>query len=83
MLDRRGNEDTAKAARRLGEPRVHVIGQLLVVGMDRVIAQNCQIDPERIVVDDPVSEYRAKTCPGRGAYGVVLFFEMRFQKFPA
>jgi hypothetical protein len=51
--------------------------------MDRVIAQNRQIDPERIVVDGPVSECRAKACPGRGAYGVVLLFEMRLEEPPA
>ena len=43
---RRGSEHGAKAARRLGKPRVDVIRQVLVIGMDRVIAQNRQIDPE-------------------------------------
>ena len=51
--------------------------------MDRVIAQNGQIDPERVVVDDPVPECRAKACARRGADGVVLLFEIRFEEFPA
>ena len=63
-FDHRSGEDGAKAARRFGEPRVHVIGKLLVVGMNGVIAQNRQIDPKWIVVDDPVPECRAKTGPG-------------------
>ena len=57
-------EDGAKAARRFGEPRVYVIGELLVIGMDGVIAQKRQIDPERIVVDNPVLECRAKAGSG-------------------
>src|SRR6516162_880189 len=71
------------AQRLLGEPRVDIIRQVLVIGMDRVIAQNRQIDPERIVVDDPMPECRAKACPRRGADGVVLLFEIRFEEFPA
>jgi hypothetical protein len=49
-FDRRSREDGAKAVRRFGEPRIYVIGKLLMIGMDGVIAQNRQIDPERIVV---------------------------------
>ena len=63
-LDRRSVEDDAKAARRFGEPRIDVFGKLFVVGVDGVIAQNRQIDPEWIVVDDPVPECRPKTSPG-------------------
>jgi hypothetical protein len=63
-FDRRSREDGAKAVRRFGEPGIYVIGKLLVIGMDDVIAQNRQIDPERIVVDNPVPECRAKTGPG-------------------
>jgi hypothetical protein len=80
---RRGGEHSAETARRLGESRVDMIRQVLVVRMDRVIAQNGQIDPEWVVVDDPVPECRAKACPRRGADGVVLLFEIRFEEFPA
>lgn len=82
-LDLRRGEDGAKAERRFGKPRINVIGKLLVVGMDRIVAQNRQVDPKRIVVDNAVPECRAKTCPGRGAYGVVLLFEICLEKFPA
>jgi hypothetical protein len=35
---RRGGENGAEAVRRFGELRIYVIGQVLIVGMDGVVA---------------------------------------------
>src|SRR2546421_518706 len=70
-------EDGAKAAGRLGEPRVDIVGRLLVIGVDRIISQNRDIDPEWVVVDHTVPECRTETRPGRGARRIMFFFEIR------
>src|SRR5438132_9424371 len=76
-------EDGAKAAGRLGEPRVDIVGRLLVIGVDRIISQNRDIDPEWVVVDHTVPECRTETRPGRGARRIMFFFEIRLEELPA
>jgi hypothetical protein len=61
---RRGGKNGAKAVCRFGEPRIYVIGRLLIVGMDGVVAQNRQTDPERIIVDNPCLNVERKQVRG-------------------
>jgi hypothetical protein len=66
-------QDRAKPARHFSQSAIHVVSQLLVIGMHRVIAQYGQIDPERIVLDNTILERRAK-AGSRGGAGRIMFF---------
>ena len=77
------DEHGAETAGRLGEPRIHIVGELFVIGVDRIISQNRDIDPERIVIDNTMSQCGAKTRPRRSARGVTFLFEIGFEELPA
>jgi hypothetical protein len=48
-----------------------------------VIAQYGQIDPERIVLDNPILECRAKAGSRGGTGRVMFFFKISLEIFPA
>src|SRR5271166_2395417 len=60
-----------------------MVGQLFVVGVDRIVPQDRDIDPKWVVVDHTVYECRTETRARRGAQSVMFSFEIRLEELPA
>ena len=62
----------------VGQPVIDVVGQFLVVGVNRVVSQYRYFYPERIICNDTILESRAKAAPWRRTNRVMFFLEIGF-----
>lgn len=83
LLRRHCGEYRAEARERIRQALVHIVGERLVVGMDRIVAQLRDVEPERVILDDALFERLAEARLRRGTRSVVRLFKKGFDRFPA